>query len=48
MLIEIGSVLALMTLNCPQKERGKIRMKQVPEKELIPDELLENIVHISV
>ena len=48
MLLEIGSVLALMTLNRPRKERGKKRKRQVSAKELRPDELLENIVHISV
>ena len=48
MLLEIGSVLALMTLNRSRKERGKIRKRQVSAKELRPDELLEKIVHISV
>ena len=36
MLLEIGSVLALMTLNRPWKERGKIRKRQMPAKELRP------------
>ena len=48
MLLEIGRVQAFMTSNRLWKERGKNRKRQVSVKELRPDELLENIVHISV